>query len=30
MPAEIEHTLEDPAAIEIATAKEELAVAVGV
>jgi hypothetical protein len=30
MPAEIEHTLEDPAAIEIATVKDELAVAVGV
>ena len=29
-PAEIEHTLDDPAAILIATVKDELAVAVGV
>jgi hypothetical protein len=29
-PAEMEHTLEDPGAIEIATGREELAVAVGV
>jgi hypothetical protein len=29
-PAEIEHMLEDPAAIEITTVREELAVAVGV
>jgi hypothetical protein len=29
-PDEIEHTLEDPAAIEIATVRDELAFAVGV
>jgi hypothetical protein len=29
-PAEIEHTLEDPVAIEIATGRDESAVAVGV
>jgi hypothetical protein len=29
-PAEIEHTLEDPDAIEITTGRDELAVAAGV